>query len=332
MALHLLYRATMSLLFESFQSPQSTLWEDDPVLLSSLDRIVADAAGIGVGARRVVQFGDDEPRALISITSGPLPWRAAATTVLTSGNEYAQAGTVGAPFDGVPGMRGAFLLYLTREYTPGAGNQLAQVYAARVEAMLASASVQRAATDGAIDALLQALAGHDPETARHTYAVQRIVRALGRALALTPQRLLEVERIAFLHDIGKIAVPQTLLHKVEPLDPIEWALIRQHPSSSERIVRAVPTLQEVSLGVRHHHERWDGTGYPDRLSGDASPFSSRLIAFADAYETMRAGRPYRRPLERDEAIRELQDGAGTQFDPSLVTLLPVLSEWDISFT
>jgi HD-GYP domain-containing protein (c-di-GMP phosphodiesterase class II) len=136
------------------------------------------------------------------------------------------------------------------------------------------------------------------------------------------------EWAALLHDVGKIGIGPPLLDKVGTLSGAEWAAMRQHPAIGERIVRTIPALHTVSLIVRYHHERWDGAGYPDRLAGPAIPQAARVITLADAYETVRAGRPYRPALTRDQALDELGRAIGTQFDPALAPLLPLLAAAD----
>jgi HD-GYP domain-containing protein (c-di-GMP phosphodiesterase class II) len=129
-----------------------------------------------------------------------------------------------------------------------------------------------------------------------------------------------VERIrtaALLHDIGKIGVPDEILHKPAALDKREWHVMRQHPVIGERILRAIPGMGRVAKIVRHEHERWDGGGYPDGLSGPAIPLGSRIILACDAYHAMTSNRPYRRAMSHTDAVAELSQNAGTQFDPEV---------------
>jgi len=303
-------------------------WNDDPDLFASLYAIVADTAEAGRGARLVVQRGKESLQTLISVPDNRLPWRAAADVVLTKGEFSTRGDIVGSPADGLPGHRYALLLHIVPGGTGALTEDLVRAQAARIEKALAFAQLQRVSTIGAANALLRALTAHDAETARHSQAVRDLVRLVADDLALPVSLLIEAERVALLHDVGKIGVPAILLRKDELLTPAEWAVIRQHPATGESIVHAIPDLGAVATAIRHHHERWDGTGYPDRLSGEAIPYSARLVALADAYETMRAGRPYRQPLSRADAIAELRRGAGTQFDPSLLSLLPILAARD----
>jgi HD-GYP domain-containing protein (c-di-GMP phosphodiesterase class II) len=134
----------------------------------------------------------------------------------------------------------------------------------------------------------------------------------------------EVERIghaALLHDIGKVGVPDRILHKAGRLADEEWELMREHPLIGERILRAIPGMGGVARIVRHEHERFDGSGYPDGLAGDAIPIGSRVILACDAYHAMTSDRAYRGAMPHDDAVAELLSGAGTQFDPTVVTAL-----------
>ncbi len=126
-----------------------------------------------------------------------------------------------------------------------------------------------------------------------------------------------LEFAALLHDVGKIAVPDAVLKKVEPLTPDEWRLIRLHPYHSAQIVKPIQPLQRIVSWVYHHQERWDGTGYPDGLRGEAIPLASRIIAVADAFNAMTTDRPYRKALAAAEALTEIERCAGTQFDPGV---------------
>jgi two-component system, cell cycle response regulator len=171
------------------------------------------------------------------------------------------------------------------------------------------------------DAVLQILHERDPALHDHMRAVTAIAVRVGRRLGLDDVSVQQIERAAELHDIGKIAVPDAILRKPGALDPNERRFMREYPLVSERILRAAPSLAPVAPLVRSSHERWDGRGYPDGLRRDQSPIGARIIAACDAYQAMRAARPYRPARTKDEAMAELRRCAGTQFDPTVVQAL-----------
>jgi two-component system, cell cycle response regulator len=171
------------------------------------------------------------------------------------------------------------------------------------------------------EVLLQALYERDAELKGHTNNVAALAVKTGRRLGLPAAELEEIELGAQLHDIGKLAVPDDILHKPGPLTDSDWSLIRQHTIVGQRILSASPSLRRVGEIVRATHERWDGTGYPDRLMGEAIPFAARLIAVCDAFDAMTSTRAYRPPLTVSEAIAELQRCAGGQFEPALVAIV-----------
>ena len=178
----------------------------------------------------------------------------------------------------------------------------------------------------AVSALSGALAARDGYTGEHSAAVVELALAVGRALGLDARQLADVERVAVLHDVGKLAIPDALLHKPGPLDEREWALMREHPVVGSELIAGVPALQHLRPVLRADHERWDGKGYPDGLAGEAIPLAARLTLVCDAYHAMTSDRPYRPALGHDVAIREIAAGAGSQFCPSCCrALLDVLA-------
>jgi diguanylate cyclase (GGDEF)-like protein len=173
------------------------------------------------------------------------------------------------------------------------------------------------------NALLQTIETMMEETSRETKGHADRLRALcagiGKALRLDDAGLEILDLVARLHDIGKISVPLSILSKSGPLSEEEWRVIRRHPDVGFRIARASsPDIASAADGIRGHHERWDGTGYPLGLSGRAIPLAARIVSIADAYDAMRSERPYKPPFGEARAREELVRCAGSQFDPDLV--------------
>jgi putative two-component system response regulator len=169
----------------------------------------------------------------------------------------------------------------------------------------------------AIKALASAVDAKDPYTARHSRRVTRLSLLLADAIQLPSEERYMLELSAWMHDVGKIGVPDSILTKPAPLTPKEFAVMKEHPAKGAEIVGEIEEFGQVADVIRHHHERVDGQGYPDGLRGAAIPLASRIILIADSFEAMVADRSYRRSLGREAAIRELQEHSGTQFDQSL---------------
>jgi HD-GYP domain-containing protein (c-di-GMP phosphodiesterase class II) len=185
-------------------------------------------------------------------------------------------------------------------------------------------------TDADVDAVERALSDalreFDADTADHCHTTVRLSGLVARSLDADLETVKFVERVAALHDIGKLGVPLGLLLKPGPLEPDEAATMREHSEIGGRIIASVPVMSEIANAVRHEHERWDGAGYPDGVAGEEIPLASRIVFVCDAWHAMTSRRPYRRPLERPEAMWELEVGSGSQFDPGVVgALLGVLS-------
>ena len=167
-----------------------------------------------------------------------------------------------------------------------------------------------------VRALACAIEARDPYTGGHVDRVATYATSLGRELGWSDDDLRSLQVGALLHDIGKIAVADAVLQKAAPLDEREWAAMRLHPALGANLVRGWAALQPALPAVLYHHERYDGTGYPTGLAGQAIPAMARIVAVADAFDAMLTDRPYRSGLPLAEAVDELARCAGSQFDPA----------------
>ncbi len=166
--------------------------------------------------------------------------------------------------------------------------------------------------------LIQAVDGRDRYTKRHSEDVARYAVYLAERLHLEPDVVSTIRVAGLLHDVGKIGVPDALLRKPARLSEDEFTVMKQHVTLGDLIVRDLPNCDLIRAGIRHHHERWDGQGYPDALQGEDIPRVARIVAVADAFSAMTTTRPYRKALDPQEALRRLEDAAGSQLDAHLV--------------
>jgi len=171
---------------------------------------------------------------------------------------------------------------------------------------------------GSIKALAQALEAKDEYTQGHSERVAEVAVGIAHYLSLAENEINDMWLAGFLHDIGKIGIQETVLNKPGKLSASEWDLIQQHPVLAERILCPIEELSEVIKVVRHHHERFDGSGYPDGLEGSEIPLGARILSVADAYDALTSKRSYRDALSHEDAVGVLEDAAGTQFDPVIV--------------
>ncbi len=181
---------------------------------------------------------------------------------------------------------------------------------------------RQSAGSQSVNVLVRALAERSSGLSDHVGSVSDLADRVARRLGLDDPERGRVRRAALLHDIGKIAVPDAILNKPGPLDGAEVAFIHRHTLIGERILRAAPALEPIAPLVRSSHERWDGTGYPDGLSGEQIPLGARIVFVCDAYEAMTSRRrAYHTAISRQQALAELASCSGTQFDPLVVTTL-----------
>jgi diguanylate cyclase (GGDEF)-like protein len=186
---------------------------------------------------------------------------------------------------------------------------------------LADNSREQTAMAGTVEALAALINARDAYTGLHTDEVAALSVKLAHAMGLGAAESRMVGVAARLHDVGKVAIPDAILRKPGRLTEDEWTLMREHPGVAADVVQRVPALRAIAPLIRGHHERWDGTGYPDGLMGEAIPFGARIIAVADAYAAITTERPYRQQSDSAWALAELRRCAGTQFDPAVVTAL-----------
>ena len=177
-----------------------------------------------------------------------------------------------------------------------------------------------------VRALSNAVEARDSYTGKHAERVAAyglvIAKAMGSRLADDPT----TEFGFLLHDVGKVAVPDAVLYKPGPLTDEEREVIARHPVIGAQILRGIEFLGEAKSVVRHHHERWDGTGYPDRLAGDEIPLAARVFAVADTFDALTSDRPYRAASTFRAARRVIADGAGSQFDPEVAAAFETISD------
>ena len=198
--------------------------------------------------------------------------------------------------------------------------QLLEAAAAYVGAFLENAALyadQQAMFIGSLKALTASIDAKDRYTCGHSERVARVAAQLAVAMGMTREQAERVHICGLVHDVGKIGVPEAVLTKPGRLSEEEFALIKLHPEIGHRIIKDIPLLEDVLAGVLHHHERWDGGGYPRGLKGDAIPLFGRLLAVADTFDAMSSTRSYRAAMPREKVLAEIARCAGTQFDPEM---------------
>jgi HD-GYP domain-containing protein (c-di-GMP phosphodiesterase class II) len=177
----------------------------------------------------------------------------------------------------------------------------------------------------AVQALALELRLHHAPTAEHSHRLAAHARLVADSLRLDALEATEVELVAVLHDVGKLAVDRHILDWPGPLDEGQRERMRRHTIEGEEMLAGIAGLQHLAPAVRATHEAWDGSGYPDGLCGDEIPLTARIVTVVDAFDAMTSERAYRKPLPRGEALRRLRAGAGVQFDPRVVeTIVRVL--------
>jgi hypothetical protein len=183
-----------------------------------------------------------------------------------------------------------------------------------------------------LELMVKSLEARDPYTSGHSRRVHHYSTVIARALGLREREVEQIGRAALLHDVGKIHEKYAaVLAKSENLTPEEWAIIQEHPNDGADLVATMTKLADVVPGIRHHHENWDGTGYPGGLAGEQIPIASRIIRFADTIDAMTTERPYRLPLTEAQVRSEIVRGRATQFDPMIADRLLTSPFWSLLF-
>ena len=215
-------------------------------------------------------------------------------------------------------------------------DDLAEALPARIETLLMSHHLQSVIQDNdrriqhlfvnILFVMVKILDSKDPYTRLHSHSVAIWSRMLGRRAGLSEEELERLGLAAVLHDFGKIGVPEAILNNPNRLTPDELSVIKQHPAIARDLLSSLELLADLLPAVMHHHERFDGQGYPSGLKGEHIPLWARIIALADAYDTMASKRVYKEPMTHEEVISELVKGRGAQFDPHLTDILVELLE------
>lgn len=209
---------------------------------------------------------------------------------------------------------------------PGLSSFETQLFAAcagylnTFHANVARVAQQEAMFLGTLRALTASIDAKDPYTCGHSERVALLAHSVAIALGFSEEKAEQYRIAGLIHDVGKIGVPEAVLCKAGRLTDEEFSHIRKHPQIGFDILRDIPGLDELRLGVLHHHERYDGTGYPNRLEGEAIPHVARVLALADTFDAMSSNRSYRSKLPREHVLTELASCAGTQFDPALAAV------------
>lgn len=174
--------------------------------------------------------------------------------------------------------------------------------------------------DTATDNWFQALDLRDRETGNHTRRVTELTVNLAVRMGIPNAALVHIRRGATLHDIGKMIIPDAILFKAGPLTDEEWVVMRSHPLVAVEILQTIPFLVPALPIPRSHHEKWDGSGYPDGLAGEDIPLEARIFAFADVYDALTSDRPYRRAWSKENALEYIFKNSETHFDPDILPL------------
>jgi HD-GYP domain-containing protein (c-di-GMP phosphodiesterase class II) len=193
-----------------------------------------------------------------------------------------------------------------------------------VMALFYGSLVENHKTSGMVSSLRAALGARDERTHQHSSRAERLAGKMGRRLGVSQIGIAKLRYLCLLHDVGKIGIPDSILNKPGPLTDQEFEAMKRHPLIGEKIILQVDELKELRSLVRHHHERFDGLGYPDGISGEGIPLEVRVFSIIDAFDAMTSERPYHQPRSQEAAVMEIKRSAGTRFDPKLVKIFSEL--------
>lgn len=300
--------------------------DDDPMLLEAMEAILSAehrVRAVGSGQMALEAFRAEQPEMVISDLVMP-----DMTGLELLEKVRATPGGEGVPFMFISAIDEPQIE--RRMAAVGAEAFLRKPFDAEVLTEAVSARLKRAeefrlaesrrAYLSAIELLADIIEARDAYTHEHTGRVRRFALLLGECLGWSERQLEVLGLVALLHDIGKIAIPDAILRKAGPLTAEEATVMRLHPVVGYDILQRVPYLAGAASGVRGHHERWDGQGYPDKLAGDNIPLEARIVTIADTFDAITTDRPYRQARSVELALAELERESGRQFDPALVAL------------
>jgi putative nucleotidyltransferase with HDIG domain len=243
---------------------------------------------------------------------------------VTLGTLYSVVWTGGQPLEGlVRDVQVTTALIMTAEAAllwlvlKRAYGRSSEQMGAQARALAAALSESESAYDSTLRALSVALDVRDRELEGHSQRVARYMELMARELRLAKVDLPTLRRGALLHDLGKIGMPDEILRKTGKLESSEWTIMKRHPAYGARILAGIPFLSGAAEIVRHHHEHFDGSGYPDGLAGEEIPLGARIFALADAFDAMTSDRPYRKAMSLPDALKEIERCSGGQFDPAI---------------
>ena len=245
---------------------------------------------------------------------------------VTLGTLYSVVWTGGQPLEGlVRDVQVTTALIMTAEAAllwlvlKRAYGRSSEQMGAQARALAAALGESESAYDSTLRALSVALDVRDRELEGHSQRVARYMELMARELRLAKVDLPTIRRGALLHDLGKIGMPDEILRKAGELESSEWTIMKRHPAYGARILAGIPFLSGAAEIVRHHHEHFDGSGYPDGLAGEEIPLGARIFALADAFDAMTSDRPYRKAMSLADALKEIERCSGGQFDPAIAT-------------